>query len=60
MKWGRALARELPKSVLLIREGDGHTSYANNNLCIDRAVDAFLLSADPARPDAPPNGKRCA
>jgi pimeloyl-ACP methyl ester carboxylesterase len=60
MKWGRALARELPKSVLLIREGDGHTSYANNNLCIDRVVDAFLLSASPARPDSPASGKRCA
>ena len=59
MKWGRALTRELPNSVLLIRDGDGHTSYANNNLCIDRAVDAFLLSADPASPDVPANGKRC-
>ena len=59
MKWGRALAKQLPRAVLLIRDGDGHTSYANENLCIDRAVDAFLLSADPAHPDAPKNGKRC-
>lgn len=59
MKWGRALAREIPGSVLLTRVGDGHTSYADNNLCIDRAVDAFLLSADPAKPSLPPAGKRC-
>lgn len=59
MKWGRALVRELPNSVLLIRDGDGHTSYSNNNLCIDRAVDAFLLSDDLAEPDLPANGKRC-
>jgi len=59
LKWGRAVARQLPNSVLLIREGDGHTSYANDNLCIDRAVDAFLLSADPVKPDLPVNGKRC-
>lgn len=59
MKWGRALAKELPGAVLLTREGDGHTSYADSNLCIDRAVDAFLLSADPAQPDLPDAGKRC-
>lgn len=59
MKWGRALAKELPGAILLTREGDGHTSYASENLCIDRAVDAFLLSKDPAQPNAPANGKRC-
>jgi hypothetical protein len=59
MKWGRALAREIPGAVLLTRVGDGHTSYADNNLCIDRAVDAFLLSDDAAKPSLPPTGKRC-
>lgn len=59
LRWGKALAAQLPGARLLVREGDGHTSYADGNLCIDRAVDAFLLSRDPLRPSLPPVGKRC-
>lgn len=58
MKWARALEQQIPKSVLLVRDGDGHTAYVNGSLCIDRAVDAFLLSK-PTNPVLPKQGKRC-
>lgn len=60
LKWGAALAREVPNAVHLVREGDGHTSYANDNACIDKAVDAFLLSDDVWEPKLPARGTRCA
>lgn len=37
-----ALAKQLPTSVLLTREGGGHTSYASGNACVDDTVDAYL------------------
>lgn len=57
--WGRAMARQLPGSVLLVRDGDGHTSYGDANLCINRAVDTFLLSRSALKPDLPPAGTVC-
>ncbi len=59
MKWGKAVASQIPGAVLLTRDGDGHTSYANGSLCIDRAVDAYLLSSDPLHPTLPKVGTRC-
>jgi pimeloyl-ACP methyl ester carboxylesterase len=40
----KALAKQLRSSVLLTRVGDGHTSYAGGDACIDDAVDAYLIS----------------
>ena len=59
MKWAQAVQRQIPKAVLLVREGDGHTAYVNGSLCIDRAVDTFLLSKNVTQPVVPKNGKRC-
>lgn len=57
--WSRSLQRQIPKSVLLERVGDGHTAYANGSACIDRKVDAFLLSSNVMSPTLPKNGTRC-
>ena len=54
MKWGTAVAKQIPNAVLLTRVGDGHTSYGNGSLCIDQVVDDFLLSSK-----LPNAGKRC-
>jgi pimeloyl-ACP methyl ester carboxylesterase len=42
--WARALARQLPKSVLITRDGDGHTGYGQGSDCVDDAVEAYLVS----------------
>jgi pimeloyl-ACP methyl ester carboxylesterase len=52
--WSRALTKALPGSVLLTREGEGHTAYLGGNQCIDDAVDQYLLSGA-----TPPAGTRC-
>lgn len=59
MVWARTLQTQIPKSVLLERVGDGHTAYANGSACIDRKVDAFLLSKDFRSPTLPKRGTRC-
>ena len=59
MKWARAVQKQIPKSVLLERMGDGHTAYTVNSPCIDKTVDAYLLSRNLAAPALPVNGKRC-
>lgn len=59
MRWARAVQRQVPNSVLLERVGEGHTAYAIDSTCIDRAVDAYLLSRNQETPVLPPNGKRC-
>lgn len=59
LKWARAVQRAIPGSVLLIRQGDGHTAYVNGSRCIDRIVDAYLMSKNLDQPTLPNNGQRC-
>jgi pimeloyl-ACP methyl ester carboxylesterase len=42
--WAKALARQLPDSVLITRDGDGHTGYGQGSACVDDAVEAYLAS----------------
>lgn len=42
--WAQALTRQLSTATLLTFNGDGHTAYGGNSRCIDRAVDAYLLT----------------
>ena len=43
-EWGVQVADELDNATLLTYDGDGHTAYTSGSSCIDRAVDAYLLS----------------
>ena len=52
--WSEALAAALPDSVLLTRNGEGHTAYLTSNRCIDDAVNNYLLTGTP-----PPAGTTC-
>ncbi|MEV7552948.1 alpha/beta hydrolase [Amycolatopsis sp. NPDC089917] len=56
--WAEAMTGTMPNSVLLTREGVGHTSYRRSGPCVDNAVDATLTTgALPAAGtvcDAPP------
>jgi pimeloyl-ACP methyl ester carboxylesterase len=40
--WARALARQLPRGVLITRDGDGHTGYNQGSSCVDGAVENYL------------------
>ncbi len=42
--WARALARQLPKGVLVTRDGDGHTGYGQGSRCTDDTVERYLVS----------------
>ena len=53
-EWAEALAEQLDSGVLLTYVGDGHTAYRRGNICIDKAVDTYLLRGTP-----PADGKRC-
>ena len=48
------LADLLESGVLLIRDGDGHTSYFTMNSCITSAIDSFLLDGT-----VPEDGTEC-
>lgn len=52
--WAQALAGELDSGVLLTFDGDGHTAYNRGNACINRAVEAYLVSGT-----VPEDGKTC-
>ncbi|MFA7248852.1 MAG: alpha/beta hydrolase [Dehalococcoidia bacterium] len=43
LAWALDVRRELASAVLLKREGDGHTSYASGNACVDGAVNRYLV-----------------
>jgi pimeloyl-ACP methyl ester carboxylesterase len=50
--WAQAMAGQLESGVLVTREGEGHTAYAQGNDCIDSTVDDYLIdgtvpAADP-------------
>jgi len=42
-QWSEALAEQLDTSVLVTRQGEGHTGYSYSS-CVERAVDAYLLN----------------
>lgn len=48
--WAKGLAAQLPHGVLLTRDGGGHTSYFQSS-CIQRAVDRYLVTTVPPRPN---------
>ncbi|WP_184080865.1 alpha/beta hydrolase [Nocardiopsis mwathae] len=52
--WAERLAERLESGVLLTREGDGHTAYRRGSVCVDDAVDAYLLTEE-----VPPDGTVC-
>jgi pimeloyl-ACP methyl ester carboxylesterase len=41
-EWSEALAEQLESGVLITREGEGHTGYAES-FCVQEAVDDYLL-----------------
>jgi len=53
-RWAVSTARSLESGRLLTYVGDGHTAYRRGSACVDRAVDAFLLSGS-----LPRVGERC-
>ncbi|MGQ0632327.1 MAG: alpha/beta hydrolase [Sporichthyaceae bacterium] len=53
-EWAVALSEQLEAGVLLTHVGDGHTVYGDNDPCVDRAVEEYLLRGKP-----PKDGLRC-
>ncbi len=52
--WAQALARQLPDSVLVTRDGDGHTGYGQGSRCTDDTIERYLVSGI-----VPPEDVRC-
>jgi pimeloyl-ACP methyl ester carboxylesterase len=50
----RDLVRNLGNARLLTMRGDGHTAYGGNSVCIDTAVEAYVIDGA-----LPPPGTRC-
>lgn len=50
-QWAQALAGQLSSGVLLSYDGDGHTAYRTNSTCIDKAVDTYLITQTPPKPN---------
>jgi len=38
------LVRQLDNAVLVTRDGDGHTAYHQGSACVDRTIEAYLVS----------------
>ena len=49
--WAQAMAGQLDSGVLVTREGEGHTAYAQGNDCIDGTVDAYLVDGTVPKAD---------
>jgi pimeloyl-ACP methyl ester carboxylesterase len=47
--WARKLQAQIPRSVLLTRDGDGHTSYLTSP-CAQAVIDRYLISLVLPRP----------
>lgn len=43
-EWAQALASQLDAARLLTWEGEGHTAYMRGSVCVDAAVDAYLIN----------------
>ncbi|MFT4157641.1 MAG: alpha/beta hydrolase [Microbacterium sp.] len=53
-EWSEALADQLDTGVLITRVGEGHTGYNKGNVCVDEAVDDYLVDGT-----VPEDGLRC-
>ena len=51
LPWAKSLASQLKSGTLLTRDGDGHTAYMMGNPCIDQAVDRYLTTTTPPKPN---------
>lgn len=51
LRWAEALASQLSSGVLITRDGDGHTGYNMGNLCVDAAVEAYLIEGTAPKAD---------
>jgi pimeloyl-ACP methyl ester carboxylesterase len=49
--WALSMQAEMPGSVLLTRDGDGHTSYLSS-ACAQHAIDQYLINLALPRPGA--------
>ena len=47
--WALSMQAQMPGSVLLTRDGDGHTSYVTSP-CAQRAIDRYLINLTLPRP----------
>ncbi len=54
LKWASALSNQLESGVLLTNDAEGHTAYLQGGICIERAVNAYLLNLT-----VPAEGTRC-
>ncbi|MFT4009683.1 MAG: alpha/beta hydrolase [Nocardioidaceae bacterium] len=54
LSWAKALSAQLDNSVLLIRDGDGHTGYNAGNQCTDDAIESYLVEGK-----VPADNTRC-
>lgn len=52
--WAKSLSAQLESGRLLTWDGDGHTAYRRGSRCVDRVVDAYLISGK-----LPRDGTRC-
>jgi pimeloyl-ACP methyl ester carboxylesterase len=41
--WARSLSRQIRHSVLVTRDGDGHTGYGQGSTCVDDTVERYLV-----------------
>ena len=41
--WAQSLHRQIARSVLVTRNGDGHTGYNSGNSCVDTTVESYLV-----------------
>ncbi|MEV0969251.1 alpha/beta hydrolase [Microtetraspora glauca] len=53
-QWAPRLTEQLRSAVLLTLKGEGHGAYGQNNPCIDKAVNSYLLDGK-----VPPKGLVC-
>ncbi|QNP71139.1 alpha/beta fold hydrolase [Streptomyces roseirectus] len=53
-RWAQSLAAQLSSGRLLTYDGDGHTAYGRGSVCVDSAINAYLL-----RGTVPSTGLRC-
>jgi pimeloyl-ACP methyl ester carboxylesterase len=49
-EWAKALSSQMPDSVLLTFDGEGHTGHGRGNSCIDQKVDTYFLTGKTPAP----------